>query len=153
MKSMINALHSSSSNGTKAFVTPGGTPFGWQTIKDMYSRECKRQEAGIPRDVPGLRKNFVVRDSWTKLNVHPAKIMQQRKVISEISVYIDSKPQDGINAAATVQYLRACSNLFENGTLSHEKVRSADSQPIARIKEGYSFFESWLDGLLLADSH
>lgn len=42
----------------------------------MYDRECKRVDKGLARVVPKLREAYVIRDSWTKLNVAPAKIMQ-----------------------------------------------------------------------------
>lgn len=42
----------------------------------MYARECKRMQSGLARTVPKLRETHIIRDSWTKLNVAPAKIMQ-----------------------------------------------------------------------------
>ncbi|XP_065177045.1 uncharacterized protein LOC135806751 [Sycon ciliatum] len=149
LKNMVNALSSSSRGGAKAFVTQEGVPFGWQTIIDMYQRECAKMRAGEPRDVPHLRKNFVYRDSWTKLNVLPAKIMQQEKVLTELAVHCLSHPADVANVQASRQYLLACSKLFEEGTLSHVPVRSPTCTPLQSIKSGYAFFESWLNGLLL----
>ena len=76
---MINALFSSQSGGTKGFrYTIDGEQFGWKAITDLYARECQRRESGEARLVPKLREAFVLRDSWTKLNVLPAKIMQVR---------------------------------------------------------------------------
>ena len=73
---MVNALFSSRQpDGTKLFKLEG-VGFGWQTIIDMYSRECERRNKGIARMIPQLREVHVLRDAWTKLNVHPAKIMQ-----------------------------------------------------------------------------
>lgn len=72
---MINALFSSRCDGTKQFQLEGVT-FGWQSVIDLYQRECTRRNRGEARMVPGLREAHVLRDSWTKLNVHPAKIMQ-----------------------------------------------------------------------------
>ena len=72
---MVNALYSSKRAGTKTFKLHG-TEFGWQAIKDLWQRECARREKGNARMVPKLRENHVLRDSWTKLNVAPAKIMQ-----------------------------------------------------------------------------
>ena len=54
----------------------GRVEFGWQAIIDMYHRECQRRNNGLARMVPRLREIHVLRDAWTKLNVHPAKIMQ-----------------------------------------------------------------------------
>ena len=42
----------------------------------MWMRECERREKGAARMIPRLREVHIVRDSWTKLNVAPAKIMQ-----------------------------------------------------------------------------
>jgi hypothetical protein len=72
---MINALHTSKKSGTKEF-TFNGTTFGWDTILSMYQRECDRVNKGLTRMVPKMKEVFVIRDSWTELNVTPAKIMQ-----------------------------------------------------------------------------
>ena len=72
---MINALHSSRDNGTKAFQHKGST-FGWIDIYKMWMRECERKDQGHARMIPRLRETHIIRDSWTKLNVSPAKIMQ-----------------------------------------------------------------------------
>ena len=72
---MVNALYSSRASGTKQFQLEGNT-FGWQAIVDLYLRECERRNKGAARSVPRLREVHVIRDSWTKLNVLPAKIMQ-----------------------------------------------------------------------------
>ena len=50
--------------------------FGWETINSLYERELKRVSQGQTRMVPRLREAHCLRDAWTKLNVHPAKIMQ-----------------------------------------------------------------------------
>ena len=52
--------------------------FGWETINSLYERELKRVSQGQTRMVPRLREAHCLRDAWTKLNVHPAKIMQVR---------------------------------------------------------------------------
>jgi len=71
---MINTLFSSQSGGTK--YTIGGEKFGWKAIIDMYVRECQRTENGEARMIPKLREAFVLHDSWMKLDVLPAKIVQ-----------------------------------------------------------------------------
>jgi hypothetical protein len=78
---MINALHSSKVGGTKKFVT-NGIEFGWDAIISMYHRECNRVAKGLTRMIPKMREIYIIRDSWTKLNVAPAKIMQVSKPIS-----------------------------------------------------------------------
>lgn len=74
---MINALHSSRVGGTKKF-TLDGQQFGWQAIVDLFDRECQRVTNGNARMIPKLREAYIIRDSWIKLNVAPAKIMQVR---------------------------------------------------------------------------
>ena len=72
---MINALFSSRENGTKGFELDGVT-FGWHAITALYERECDRIHRGLTRMVPKLKEVHIIRDSWTKLNITPAKIMQ-----------------------------------------------------------------------------
>ena len=50
--------------------------FGWQTINNLYQREVERVSQNLTRMVPRLREAHCLHDAWTKLNVHPAKIMQ-----------------------------------------------------------------------------
>jgi hypothetical protein len=75
LKNMINALFSSKYGGTKSFMLDG-VLFGWPAIVSLYEWECKRVSSGLTRMVPKLKEIHVIRDSWTKLNVAPAKIMQ-----------------------------------------------------------------------------
>ena len=75
LKNMINALYSSKQRSSKNF-TLNGVEFGWQAIVDLWYRECERRGKGCARMVPRLREAYILRDSWTKLNVAPAKIMQ-----------------------------------------------------------------------------
>jgi len=79
---MISALFSSKQGGTKLFKQGKGTGFGWKAITDLYQRELVRVHNNQARMVPRLREAHCLRDSWTKLNVLPAKIMQ---VCPEIS--------------------------------------------------------------------
>lgn len=62
-------------DGTKDFERYG-TRFGWAAIEAVYQADLYRAKAGISRRVPGLKYSYIVRDSWTRLNVLPAKIMQ-----------------------------------------------------------------------------
>ena len=75
---MINALFSSKTGGTKQFQLEGRCSFGWQAILDLYKRELDRASKQVARMVPNLKEAHCLRDSWTKLNVVPAKIMQVR---------------------------------------------------------------------------
>ena len=69
---MINALFSSCAGGTKRFQYEG-IAFRWKAIENLYARECSRRITGHARMVPKLRDAHIIRDCWTKLNVHPAK--------------------------------------------------------------------------------
>ena len=73
---MIYALFSSKAGGTKQFKRAKEAEFGWKAITDLYGRELVRVSKGQARMVPRLREAHCLRDSWTKLNVLPAKIMQ-----------------------------------------------------------------------------
>ena len=50
--------------------------FGWKTIQDLYKREVERIKSGQITRVPKLKESYVRRDSWTRLNVLPSKVMQ-----------------------------------------------------------------------------
>ena len=79
LKNMVNALYQSRATaaGTKLFKLTENSPyFGWQIIKDMYTREETRRDRGQLTMVPGLLRSHIDRDPWTKLAVFPAKIMQ-----------------------------------------------------------------------------
>ena len=82
---MINVLYSSQKGGTKSFQLDD-INFGWQTIIDMYRREVERRQSGAARMVPRLREAYVNRDSWTKLNVAPAKVMQVLTLVTWYNV-------------------------------------------------------------------
>ena len=45
-------------------------------MQEMFNRECERADKGVAQMVPKLREVHIIRDSWTRLNVAPAKIMQ-----------------------------------------------------------------------------
>ena len=109
--------------------------------------------------VPKLRENHVLRDSWTQLNVVPAKItqvcvqvhntmyynkyvqlyilikLQQEEVLSELYNHINQQPppDDKAQVQATLSYLKACSQFFEKGFLSHDQVMSLESDVIKNI--------------------
>jgi len=117
--------------------------------------------------VPRLREAHCLRDAWTKLNVHPAKIMQvsccdslyannaelkfqQEQVLGELHWYINQEPPpvDAGIATETLEYLEACNLLFERGFLSHDRVRGINADVIQNINRGFSYFTGWLDSLL-----
>lgn len=75
---MVSALFQSrakSAGGTRDFVK-GGVHFGWKTVQDLYKRELDRIKAGQATRVPKLKESHIQRDSWTRLNVLPSKVMQ-----------------------------------------------------------------------------
>lgn len=72
---MISQLYQSWTSATRDFEFQG-VHFGWKALEDMYRRELARIKANMLVRVPGLKESHIVRDSWTRLNVKPAKIMQ-----------------------------------------------------------------------------
>lgn len=76
---MISALYTSRADGTKPNrfrQGNNGVSFGWEAIEGMLKRELERIQCDQLVRVPGLKESFVHRDTWTRLNVKPAKIMQ-----------------------------------------------------------------------------
>ena len=53
--------------------------FGWDTISRLWIREEERDECGL---MPKLKERYIKRDSWTRLNVAPAKIMHVSMTVS-----------------------------------------------------------------------
>jgi hypothetical protein len=45
----------------------------------------------------------------------------------------------------TLSYLEACSKLFEHGLLSHDRITTVDDKALKNIRDGFKFFEKWLD--------
>lgn len=81
---MVSALFQSRPSergGTRKF-TISGCSFGWSVIEDLYTREVERIKAGQCSRVPKLKESYVQRDSWTRLNVLPSKVMQVSTCIS-----------------------------------------------------------------------
>jgi len=72
---MVSALASSRQEGAKLFVSEG-IHFGWKAVQTVYEEDLERANKNLARLVPGLKYAHIERDSWTKLNVTPAKIMQ-----------------------------------------------------------------------------
>ncbi len=61
--------------GTRSFEK-SSVNFGWKSVQDLYGREVDRMKSGQARRVPKLRESHIIRDSWTRLNVMPSKVMQ-----------------------------------------------------------------------------
>ena len=119
--------------------------------------------------VPKLREVHVLRDSWTKLNVHPAKIMQvmcsiyaycgvhyidvviqQENVLTELYSYVNQipPPADAPSVKCTLKYLTACSQLFEQGFLSHKRVSIKEREVLVNIEKGFCFFSEWPQSII-----
>lgn len=54
----------------------------------MFQREIERRKANKLERIPGLREKHVIRDSWTRLNVYPSKIMQVTHVIQNYTLNV-----------------------------------------------------------------
>ena len=48
----------------------------WSIIEKMYDREVTRIKNGQCARIPKLKQSHIHRDSWTRLNVLPSKVMQ-----------------------------------------------------------------------------
>ena len=83
---MIAALYSSRIGATKQFYK-NGVYIGWETIEDVFRLDLRRAKDGLSRRVPQLKYSHVVRDSWTRLNVLPAKIMQVNRTLPVFIIY------------------------------------------------------------------
>ena len=147
LKNMIAALYSSRENGAKLF-TLERTTFGWKAVTDMYSRELSRSGRNEVRRVPDLLASYVIRDKWTRLNVKAAKIMQQDHVLAELKEY-QATNQNDRPVYYTIQYLDACNKLFEQGLLSHKKIKVRDQEILAKMEEGFLFFMGWCDEAII----
>lgn len=64
--------------------------------------------------------------------------------IREIAVKKDTSKEAH---TLTANYLKACSMIFENGILSHEKITSMSSTSIANMTEGMKWFHKWKEEL------
>ena len=125
LKNMIAALYSSRQNDTKVFLCEN-TFFGWQVIVDLFQREKARSERNEPRRVPNLLCSYVYRDQWVRSNVKASKVMQQDHVLAELKEKLSLKPNNK-SLSLTIQYLEACSKIFEQSLLSHDKVKPGDT--------------------------
>ena len=149
LKNLVSQLYASREKGTKNFQN-NGIFFGWKAIYAVYQRQIKNAKDGNALRVPGLKLSYVVRDSWTRLNVKPAKIMQQPPMLAELRLMrddtVDQPSKDSINM--TIEYLEALNKLFEQGFLSNYRVSCEDKRCLDSILNGNKFFESWLTNLL-----
>ena len=140
LKNMIAALYSSRPNGTKLF-TKGGVQFGWEAIFSLYADDLERARQNLNLHVPSMKLCYVVRDPWTRLNVKPAKIMQQTACIAALQNKAAVENKDSIRK--TAEYLQACNRIFERGFLSEYCVSSQNRVVLDIIHEGMDFMHAW----------
>ena len=144
LKNMISALNMSRVNGSRDFVH-NDIYFGWSDICDLKARDDERVKNGQIRCVRGLLTSYIERDSWTRLNVKPSKIMQQEEVLSELYTYAMTGGNGCQSALKTHEYLTACNQLFERGFLCHNPVYDNGSPVLNNINIGYMYFVQWLN--------
>lgn len=60
-----------------------------------------RAEQDLSHNVSGLKFAFVYRDNWTRLNIRPAKIMQQRHMVAAIQELSKEPNQENAEPAAS----------------------------------------------------
>lgn len=135
---MVGQLYNSRSSGTKLF-RKNDVEFGWKSIIDIYYHDIDNAKQNRSLSVPGLKKDFIVRDSWTRLNVTPSKIMQQQNMINALKIH---KSNDK-SAVMVSEYLSALNLIFERGILSDSFIRGMDSETLKNINDGQKFFTDW----------
>lgn len=72
-------------------------------------------------------------------------------MLAELQEYatITPPPNDADSVMETVEYLRACNQLFERGILGKGVfIKSANNPIIDGMAAGYKFFTKWLDSKL-----
>ena len=150
MKNVIGQLYASRPSGAKTFER-NGILFGWRAIHDVYNEDIERARQGLALQVPGLCLNYVVRDAWTRLNVKPSTIMQQRPMIAALQQLADRSVNENMKNSRnmTANYLEACYQIFEAGILSNYHIRQGNQRVLDNIIFSHqSFFENWITELL-----
>lgn len=74
--------------------------------------------------------------------------MQQEQVLMELFHYVNQSPAPPYDAKMTLKYLESCSNIFEKGLLSHQKISLTNQDVLVNMQNGYDFFVQWIDSLL-----
>lgn len=114
--------------------------------------QMQRVRDGVARRVPRLKREYIERDAWTKLNVVPAKILQQPAVLAELFEHSEPEgkkpPQDAKTTKETREYLMALNDLFERGFLSSNFITRENRKVLANIDRGYGYFVNWIDSLI-----
>ena len=63
-------------------------------------------------------------------------------------VHQDPPPPDKDTASEVLGYLEACSQLFERGFSSHDRLRSLDGDIMKSIDKGFEYFKTWINSIL-----
>jgi len=71
-------------------------------------------------------------------------------VLGELYWYINQIPPpiDAPEVSETLACLKACSLHFEQGFLSHDRIRTTDCDITKNITQGYVYFSGWLSSTL-----
>ena len=64
-------------------------------------------------------------------------------MIAAIEEMAEARPEERLEHKAALEYLTACRLLFENGTLSHERVDSTSSTVLKNLDSGFNYFFAW----------
>lgn len=149
LKNMVGQLHASRQNGTKSFIKDD-VGFGWKPIREIYQNDVQNARMRNLQRVPQLKLSYVVRDAWTRLNVKPSKILQQRPMIAAIRQLADDEMNNAAKASIneTANYLENCSEIFEYGILSHHMITSRNQTVLQRMTTGQQYFESWITSII-----
>ena len=59
----------------------------------------------------------------------------------------ESRPDEQREHLAVLEYLEACSFIFENGILSSNPITCSSSQAYKNIEKGFQFFFNWKIGM------
>ena len=82
----------------------------------------------------------------TRLNVRPAKIMQQTACIAALQTTACAENND--STRLTAEYLSACNKIFESGFLSKYCVSNQNQTVLDIIQDGMNFFNEWANDVL-----
>ena len=64
-------------------------------------------------------------------------------MIAAIEEMAEGRPEEQLQHKAALEYLTACSLLFEKGTLSHDRVGSTSSTVLKNLDSGFNYFFTW----------
>lgn len=71
-------------------------------------------------------------------------------MLDAINDLSETRPSEEEEHKAVYDYLKACSLLFEEGTLSHDLIDVKHTEVLKNMDKGFAFFEKWRDSLIAA---